>query len=493
MLFRIAKQAPYLYRHSQTGSFYFRRRLPTNLFSHTTKREIKLSLRTSNRTAAILLHDRVLVTLNKIFSIPDLKAMNDILKNLDLEKLRRFEADSIVKNTDGSFEIKGFKSDPNNPHNDIEILKAMGFIQRNSEPVTSTTPSPKNNGLRFSELADKFLNYAQLGIKAEGENRAIFQTFIELYDDPLLTEIDHSMLTNFVETIQNNIPANAKKSYPNLTSKQIAKLNHSGKRMMSAHSINKYIGRVGLAFKYGVNHGLISENFAEGKRVKDPEKARDKRRPFTISELKTLFETTKFYRGFYKKSKNQDLFFLHLIGAFQGMRLSEICQLQPEDIRQEDGVWVFDINDNHELKSCKTSGSKRLVPVHDELLKTGIIDFVSDRKSQEFLFKWRYHEKNGWSHFSSKDSSNYIRNIAKIQGQTFHCFRHNVADCLMKNRLVSKELQEAILGHAQEGESYGRYGKGFSVEELHEAINQISYVGLSLEHLYILTPISLVN
>ncbi|MDQ6967486.1 MAG: site-specific integrase [Mariprofundaceae bacterium] len=398
------------------------------------------------------------LNVNQIFINGGNISMDDLKKSI-----RVFEANSITRNPDGSFEIQGFKSDPNNVDAELKMLTALGFNQ----PIQS---KPKPKGIKFSELAEKHLKHAQPNPKLLQQDEAIYQIFIELFDDPYLSDIDHMTLTNFVEIIQNNIPSNAKKTYPTLTAKQISKLNHSNKPMMSSHSVNKYLGRIGVVFKYGVNHGLIDANYAEGKRIKNFESARDKKRPFTNKELNNLFGKNN-----NNLSKKPDLYWLLYIGSYSGMRLSEICQLQPQDIRQVDGTWVFDINNNHKLKSCKTSGSKRFVPIHAKLLGLDFINFVDGRKNNEFLFGWGYHDKNGWAHYSGKSANNFIKKTCGISEQSFHCFRHTVADCLMKNRTVSKEVQEEILGHAHEGQSYGRYGKGFSVEELYDAIDKLDY------------------
>ena len=482
MLVRCLKQSPYLYRHSKSPAFYFRRKVPIALCSVFNKREIKFSLRTADRTTAILLHDKISTNLNIIFSAEDVFFMSDILKNFNFDKAKTFEASSIIKNADGSFEIQGYKSNPENHEKDLETLKLLGFGQ---EPTQPTNNKKDKESLRFSSIVEKYLKYAELNVKTEDQDKAIFQIFIELYDDIFIDEIDDLLMTKFVETVQYNIPINAKKYYPKMTAKQISKLNHNNKKMMSSHSVNKYLGRVGMLLKYAKNHGYITQNFAEGKRIKDSKKTREQRRIFTDFELNTLFKTTNLYSNNYINNNNKDLFFLNLIALFSGMRLGEICQLEPLDIRKENEVWIFDINDNKELKSCKTNGSKRFIPVHNELLKFGFIDFVNSRKNQEFLFKWKYHKKNGWSHYSSKDANNLIQSIANIKEQSFHCFRHNVADVLMKNRNITKEVQEAILGHSHESESYKRYGKGFALNELQDAVNAIQYKGLNLEHLYI--------
>jgi len=441
------------------------------LHSAFNKREIKFSLQVTSKVSAVLLHDKITANLNYIFNSKDASYMSDILKNFNLKKATSFEASSIIKNSDGSFEIQGFKSDPNQVDAELKMLQALGFTLP-ANKGTQEKSEPNKDKITFSELFDRYLEHAQPNAETLQQDRSICQIFIELFDDPFLDDINHLMLTNFVETIQKHMPTNAKKSYPKLTAKQIIKLNHPASKMMKPSNVNKYLGRIGVVFKYAVNHGLMDANYATGKTIREHENAREKRRPFTSNELRVLLNENKV-----SANKKPDLYWLVNIGAYSGMRLGEICQLQPEDIQQVDGIWAFDINNNHKLKSCKSSGSKRLIPIHSKIIKDGFIEFVQVRKGNEFLFGWKYHDLKKWGHYSGKSVNNFIKKTCSISEQSFHCFRHTVADCLMKNRTVSKEVQEAILGHALEGQSYGRYGKGFGLDELKDAIEAVKYDG----------------
>ncbi len=60
------------------------------------------------------------------------------------------------------------------------------------------------------------------------------------------------------------------------------------------------------------------------------------------------------------------------------MRREEICQLQRADVRQEDNVWVFDINARNE-RTTKTEAGLLLVPIHPKLIEMGFLEFCSDR------------------------------------------------------------------------------------------------------------------
>jgi len=54
-------------------------------------------------------------------------------------------------------------------------------------------------------------------------------------------------------------------------------------------------------------------------------------------------------------------YWLPILGLYTGCRANEVCQLHKEDLKEQDGIWYLDINDNGK-KSLKNRSSRRLVP-----------------------------------------------------------------------------------------------------------------------------------
>ena len=64
------------------------------------------------------------------------------------------------------------------------------------------------------------------------------------------------------------------------------------------------------------------------------------------------------------------------IGLYTGARFGEIAQLLTEAVRQLHGVWIFHITREFSiLKSTKTAGSQRVVPIRSELAVLGLFDY----------------------------------------------------------------------------------------------------------------------
>lgn len=70
-------------------------------------------------------------------------------------------------------------------------------------------------------------------------------------------------------------------------------------------------------------------------------------------------------------------FWLPLIAVFSALRQEEICQLELDDIRQEGGIWYFDIN-NRPPRQLKNRSAVRFVPVHDELIRLGLMIYIEN-------------------------------------------------------------------------------------------------------------------
>jgi integrase len=59
---------------------------------------------------------------------------------------------------------------------------------------------------------------------------------------------------------------------------------------------------------------------------------------------------------------DSEMWYVPLLMLYGGLRLEEAAQLRPQDIREQDGVWVIDVNEV--AGALKTENGARLVPLH---------------------------------------------------------------------------------------------------------------------------------
>lgn len=101
-------------------------------------------------------------------------------------------------------------------------------------------------------------------------------------------------------------------------------------------------------------------------------------------------------------------FWVPLIALYSGLRLGEIVQLLAADLREEQGVWFFDVTKGED-KSLKTANSERRVPVHPQLLELRLLELKGKNKR---LFPDIEPGQDGYySHNFSKWWGRYARRI----------------------------------------------------------------------------------
>jgi integrase len=138
-------------------------------------------------------------------------------------------------------------------------------------------------------------------------------------------------------------------------------------------AINLY-GDQGFPLSLNTNRVLYSGTRAADER---------QQRALSADELVRLF-TGPEYRGFAADPAQAHRYWLPLVGLFTGARINELCQLNPQcDIREEDGIPFIDITDKSPgdpriLKSVKNKSSRRVVPIHPELLRLGFLRYVRE-------------------------------------------------------------------------------------------------------------------
>lgn len=179
-------------------------------------------------------------------------------------------------------------------------------------------------------------------------------------------------------------------------------------------------------------------------------------------------------------------YWIPLCAAYSGARAGEIAQLLPSDIRQEDGVWVFDFaetaEDSDDPKSLKTVAARRIVPVHGVLLNLGLLDLVKQAraKGDSRLFPEIVPCQRGmFSTQVSKFWQLYLKRLGvKERGLALHSFRHTFAD-EVRRKGGSDAVLGSILGHSK-GTITAHYGTTTegNLTQRQALINAVDYRGL---------------
>jgi len=154
-------------------------------------------------------------------------------------------------------------------------------------------------------------------------------------------------------------------------------------------------------------------------------------------------------------------YWLMPLAIYTGARLGELCQLDLKDFVEVEGIPCIDINDieapdvdktaSGRKKRVKTKNARRLVPIHGELVRIGLLRYVQEMRDrgEVYLFpELSRTRRDGPAHAASNWFQRY-RKAAGLDGKqsaVFHSFRHLFITTLLDND-VSPHQVAPIVGH----------------------------------------------
>jgi len=255
-------------------------------------------------------------------------------------------------------------------------------------------------------------------------------------------------------------------------------------KTLSVSSIKKIHGRVSSLFTWAVNNGYMDRNYAEKMQLKQTKRPDEFRDPFTQDDLKLLFHSKLYLDDAHPRSYT---FWMPILGLFTGARIDELAQLHLSDIRQENGVWVFDINRDAPDKKLKNKASKRLIPIHPCLIDDlKLVQYAEKLKTEGHtrLFPELTRTRDGYSPVVSKWFVRYAK-VCGVTGEkkTFHSFRHTFASNLKQNYDVQSKMVSEVLGHGDTSMTTGRYSDRYAPGLLLERVVKMLQYEVDLEHL----------
>ncbi|AXK38493.1 site-specific integrase [Crenobacter cavernae] len=239
----------------------------------------------------------------------------------------------------------------------------------------------------------------------------------------------------------------------------------------------------------------LTENpFAQVKvNVPDHEADEAQRQPFELEQLRALFRSPVYRDGARPAKGGRDAaFWPPLLGLYTGARLEELGQLHLDDVQQHEGQWFLRIRALQPSQKLKTSTSARTVLVHEELLNIGFINYVAGLREQgeERLFpaltpdKYDKYTKT----FSTWFNEYLDAHVVDDRRYTYHSFRHAFEEYAGWSGLTHYQV-DGILGHAPTGMAkiYGKKQGGrrrFEPRVLADGMQKFRVEGLDLSHLH---------
>jgi len=340
-------------------------------------------------------------------------------------------------------------------------VRALEVVTKRTRGEWNGEPSAEQqDGTTVEDLLDAYLRERKLGSKSEAEIRAAYRRFMAVGGGQykLAREVTKADARAYKESL--------------LAAPSNRSLSKDGK--LSAKSIKKLMTIVATVFRWGINQGLLDANPFEGltRTIRGDRGATVERRlPYDGSDIKTIFGSEEFQKLTGAKQ------WLPLIALHSGCRLEEAGGLRVKDVREDEGIHFFDFVPTTERR-LKTASSRRRVPIHPELLKLGLLDYVKSAPQDGRLFPELKPGPHGmltgafskwWARFTDDLGVNDPR-------KTFHSLRHSFKDACRAAGLP-EEVHDALTGHVS-GTVGRRYGTGFPLRVLAESVAKVSYPGL---------------
>jgi integrase len=328
-------------------------------------------------------------------------------------------------------------------------------------PVVADTSSAQRPPTKpFSEVAARYFKEHRRAERTDAQIRAGFAKFLGIIGgDKPIGDITKADCRLYKETLLKSV---------------------------GISTANKNLHSLSHLWNWALAQGFILEGSTSpvaglliNKRLAKKEKM--ERKPFTDADLSAILSHKEFLS---QRTKAPERYWLVLCLLLSGARREEIAQLALSDIRQEDGIHFFDITNEGESQSLKNGASKRRVPIHSELIRLGLMEYVAATKKRlrtERLFPQLLKGGNGYGDAVGKWFGRFIRSIGiSDPALVLHSTRHTVITRLHAAG-APHNLVEILVGHASNsvhGTIY-THREHIPLKLLAEALERLQYAAVS--------------
>jgi integrase len=243
-------------------------------------------------------------------------------------------------------------------------------------------------------------------------------------------------------------------------------------KTITATTVNNRLRKLSAFLNWCKANGFIKDNPLSGLKVMTGS-AKDARLSFEHTDLCKLLDLNSLRT---EARKHPWRYWLPLLGRFTGARLEELCQLHVDDIAEVQGIPCIHIDDNRDGQNLKNSSSRRVIPIHPDLIALGLLDHVKTIKATGAarLFPELQPTRGKLGHAPSKWFGRYKTKLGITDTKkTFHSYRHTFIDEL-RDAGVQDSLIKRMVGHEDSSVTFGIYGSRTPVKAMFEAVKKIN-------------------
>jgi len=346
-------------------------------------------------------------------------------------------------------------------HVDLPAISISALPQNAAAPENPATSATLDSLL--GRYVEEKCSSGAWGEKTKRSFNAALDIMFEYFGDCDIRSITHLQMLDFRDKIISKLPAN------------MAKL-----KTLKEKSLEE-ISTMSSFFCWCHKHGFIDANPGDGLLIKENHRVSEERSVYEKEDIEKVVRSICQFQ----KIRHSERYWIPLIAMFSGMRQGEIAQLYTADVKQVEGIWCFDINENSKDKNVKSKAGIRIVPVHPALVKIGLLKYHEKllRDGVDRMWPQLECKRDGYGQTFQRWYGRFNRaQVTDDPRKTFHSFRHAFINALKQLDVPEAKIKQ-IVGHEDSSITTGRYGKSYKPETLLEAISLVDY---SLEILKIL-------
>jgi len=363
-----------------------------------------------------------------------------------------------------------------------DFTSVLDVLESTSSAEAAVATEPVDEGPLITELFNKY-SELKMATKSWGSDRTknanhnSFDVFLELAGDRPVKQ--------FTKEVAREVAAGFA-TYPKSRRKgksaalSLGELRASKAETVDPTTAKGFFVKTSSFFKWLADQGYMDSNVFDGLNPVKGQKKQPRRILWEREDIPRLFNAREYVDGNFgsvQMTNRAAYYWVPLIGLYTGARLEEICQLKAADIKQEDGVYYFNLQilgDDDEAH-LKNASAWRRVPINSHLLELGLLTYRDGRPKGSRLFDLTYRNER-WSHNLSiwfgefKTRQGYKKDNTKV----FHSFRNTMIRSLTNADVEDSRIM-AIVGHEQTSETRRTYDRVFPLAQLNAIVQRVDW------------------
>ncbi|MGD9660182.1 MAG: DUF3258 domain-containing protein [Porticoccaceae bacterium] len=473
----------YLFKRNQ--NWYFRWRVPASLIPLVGQAEIRKSLRTINKTEA---SSRAA---GLILVVSELKRDKNAFLGMELDEesylvrtknnMRR-----IKKMLNPNFEMKitKMKTPQGYEFTTMEVKGDMGGRVVNQPELPAPVESEveeisdivqeaelvkvtQEAEMLFSELYEEFLNHkvqkADLSESMQKEYNRYFTTLVEIMGDLPISTITRRKLKEALQTYQ-DLPVRNRGKYKGRPVDELLSMEIPEDELVADKTVDQVRKMLQGIFVYAIEEELLTVSPARDMKL-------------NLSGARTYakyedHEVVKILESCFSEQQEWKRW-IPWLAAYTGARRGELVQLRKQDVKFDQTSQRHYLLITDQAGSVKTENAIRQVPIHENLIQAGFLDFVENSGSSLFpdlnvetVTKW----------FSEKRKNlgiDYRDDYGKRK--VLHSFRHTFVSKARAANNPDLHVQQ-VVGHEKTSAGVtDRYTHAIPLKDLLKVVDSISY------------------